>query len=66
MRLTKAQTGRLAETLGGDRLVRIIREDTHTCYLGERGARHGWGHGCGGCPACVLRAGGWREWRDAA
>jgi 7-cyano-7-deazaguanine synthase len=45
--------------------VDITLEDTHTCYAGERGVRHDWGHGCGACPACDLRARGWREW-DAA
>ena len=30
--------------------------------LGERGAQHDWGYGCGECPACALRAKGWREY----
>lgn len=62
MRLTKAETWALARTLGGETLVEIIVEDSHTCYLGERGARHAWGHGCGTCPACELRARGWETW----
>ncbi len=66
MRLTKAQTWALAHQLGGDALVGIIVEHSHTCYLGERGMRHPWGQGCGGCPACELRARGWEEWRAAA
>jgi 7-cyano-7-deazaguanine synthase len=65
MRLTKAQTWALAERLGGEPLVELIVEDSHTCYLGERGARHAWGYGCGGCPACELRVRGWVEWRAA-
>jgi 7-cyano-7-deazaguanine synthase len=48
--------------LGGTGLVDLIREHSHTCYLGERGARHEWGYGCGECPACSLRAKGWREY----
>jgi 7-cyano-7-deazaguanine synthase len=64
MKLTKAQTWALAKGLGGDRLVEITLEDTHTCYLGERPA-HDWGHGCGTCPACALRAQGWAEWTAA-
>ena len=40
-------------------LVELIVEHTHTCYLGERGQRHAWGHGCGQCPACTLRRQGW-------
>ena len=65
MRLTKADTWALAEALGGGPLVEIVRADSHTCYLGERGERRAWGYGCGTCPACELRAKGWAEW-DAA
>lgn len=65
MRLTKAQTWALAFGLGGQALVDITLEDTHTCYAGDRGVRHDWGHGCGVCPACDLRARGWREWEAA-
>ena len=63
MWLDKAQTWQLAHSLGGDALVELIVEHSHTCYLGERGARHGWGYGCGRCPACELRAAGWLRWR---
>jgi 7-cyano-7-deazaguanine synthase len=63
MWLDKAATWALAEELGGTSLVELIRSDTHTCYLGERGALHDWGHGCGHCPACELRAKGYREYR---
>ena len=66
MWLTKAQTWALAHELGDAELVEIIRAHTHTCYLGERGALHAWGYGCTTCPACVLRAKGWTEWRQAA
>ena len=66
MRLTKAQTWELAHELGGDPLVELIVEDSHTCYRGERGERHAWGYGCGHCPACELRAKGWAEWRGEA
>jgi 7-cyano-7-deazaguanine synthase len=59
MFLTKAQTWALTESLGGPALNELIIEKTHTCYLGERGALHPWGHGCGECPACKLRAAGW-------
>ena len=59
MWLDKADTWRLAHDLGGHALVDLIVEHTHTCYRGERGARHAWGHGCGTCPACELRRKGW-------
>jgi 7-cyano-7-deazaguanine synthase len=64
MFLDKAATWSLAESLGGDALVSLIQEHTHTCYLGERGMRHAWGHGCGHCPACMLRALGHARWRE--
>ena len=62
MWLDKASTWRLAHKLGGEGLVDLIRECSHTCYLGERGTRHVWGYGCGECPACALRARGWQEY----
>ncbi|NCT84245.1 MAG: 7-cyano-7-deazaguanine synthase QueC [Comamonadaceae bacterium] len=66
MFIDKAATWRLAESLGGAALVRLIVEQTHTCYLGERGALHPWGHGCGHCPACELRARGFERYRAGA
>lgn len=65
MWINKAQTWQLAEQLGGTDLVNLIRADTHTCYLGERGQLHAWGHGCGTCPACALRANGYQEYAAA-
>jgi 7-cyano-7-deazaguanine synthase len=62
MWIDKAATWRLAEELGGEALVRLIIEETHTCYLGDRGRRFEWGHGCGECPACKLRATGWENY----
>ncbi len=62
MWLDKAATWKLAHELGGAGLVDLIREHSHTCYLGERGAPHDGGYGCGKCPACVLREKGWREY----
>ncbi len=61
----KAQIWALAHELGGQPLVDLVVEDTHTCYLGDRTLRHDWGYGCGTCPACVLRAAGWARWQDA-
>jgi 7-cyano-7-deazaguanine synthase len=65
MSLNKAATWRLAEELGGAALVDLIVEETHTCYLGERGRLHDWGYGCGACPACELRARGWAQYKAA-
>jgi 7-cyano-7-deazaguanine synthase len=52
----------LAQELGGASLVELIREETHSCYNGERTRRHDWGYGCGGCPACELRRNGWEAY----
>jgi 7-cyano-7-deazaguanine synthase len=62
MKLTKAETWALAATLGGEPLVDLVLEETHTCYRGERGLRHDWGYGCGKCPACDLRQKGFEHW----
>ena len=58
MWIDKADTWALAHQLGGQSLVDLIIEHTHTCYLGDRVHRHAWGYGCGSCPACELRARG--------
>ena len=70
MWIDKAQTWQLAYDLGqsdhlqgGQQLVELIVEHTHTCYLGDRVHRHDWGYGCGTCPACDLRAKGWQHWK---
>lgn len=60
MWIDKAATWRLAHQVGGQDLVDLIVEHTHTCYLGDRTHRHSWGYGCGSCPACELRAKGYR------
>lgn len=58
MWLDKAATWHLAAEIGGDELIDLINEDSHTCYVGDRSLRHSWGYGCGKCPACLLRANG--------
>ena len=66
MWIDKAATWQLAHDLGakadanggGQALVDLVAEHTHTCYLGDRSLRHAWGYGCGTCPACELRAKG--------
>jgi 7-cyano-7-deazaguanine synthase len=63
MWIDKAATFALAEQLGGDPLIRLLVEETHTCYLGDRSHRHDWGYGCGTCPACRLRAEGFAKWK---
>jgi len=63
MWIDKATTFALAQDLGGDPLVDLLVEETHTCYLGDRSRRHDWGYGCGKCPACRLRAEGFARWK---
>jgi 7-cyano-7-deazaguanine synthase len=63
MWLSKADTWELAGKLGGEALVELMIEETHTCYRGERGKRHAWGYGCATCPACELRAKGFAQWQ---
>ncbi len=63
MWIDKAATFALAHALGGDALIRLVVEETHSCYLGDRSRRHAWGYGCGECPACKLRSEGWDKWR---
>jgi len=61
----KAATWQLAQALGGDALVNLLLEETHSCYVGDRATRHAWGYGCGQCPACELRARGWAQFMDS-
>src|ERR1700737_3761622 len=42
MWIDKAATWEMARALGGDALIDLIRKDTHTCYLGQRGTLHEW------------------------
>ncbi len=60
MWVDKAATWAMAERLG---VLDVVVGLTHTCYLGERRTLHEWGYGCGGCPACELRADGFRRWK---
>ena len=66
MWIDKAETWRMARRLGGEALVEIVREQTHTCYKGDRTQRADWGWGCGTCPACELRAQGYRRFEAQA
>lgn len=63
MWVDKAGTWGMARAIGGDALVELVKEETHTCYVGDRSTRHAWGYGCANCPACRLRAKGWLESR---
>jgi 7-cyano-7-deazaguanine synthase len=64
MWLDKAATWKLAHDLGGQLLVDLIVEHSHTCYMGSRDERHDWGYGCAACPACELRLKGFSQYRQ--
>ena len=66
MWIDKAATFALAHEIGGDPLIELLLDQTHTCYLGDRRHRHAWGFGCGECPACRLRADGYTKWKAAS
>lgn len=59
MWVDKSQTWKMAKDLGGQNLVDLIVEETHTCYRGERSEKYDWGYGCDNCPACELRKNGY-------
>ena len=62
MHLTKCDTWKLAENLGGNSFIDLIVENTATCYQGDRENRHDWGYGCNNCPACELRRDGYLKY----
>jgi 7-cyano-7-deazaguanine synthase len=66
MWIDKAATFALAHDIGGDAMIELLLDETHTCYLGDREHRHAWGYGCGECPACRLRADGYAKWKAAS
>lgn len=63
MRIDKAGTFAMAEEIGGKEFLDLVIEETHSCYMGDRSRRHEWGYGCGECPACKLRAGGFEKFK---
>ena len=66
MWIDKAATWNMSKQIGGEKLFQLIREHTHTCYLGNHTLKHSWGFGCGTCPACELRASGYRQFSEHA
>jgi 7-cyano-7-deazaguanine synthase len=62
MRIDKAETWALAESLGANKFVQLIIEETVTCYQGDRSRKHDWGFGCNACAACELRARGYERY----
>jgi 7-cyano-7-deazaguanine synthase len=60
---SKAEIFQLAYDL--EKLENVL-EYSHTCYEGVRAdsRNFSWGHGCGNCPACVLRKKGYEKWKE--
>ncbi|MEP7029389.1 MAG: 7-cyano-7-deazaguanine synthase QueC [Pseudolabrys sp.] len=65
MWIDKAATFAMAVEIGDQPFLDVIVEDTHSCYVGDRSNRHDWGYGCGGCPACQLRARGFAKFTSS-
>lgn len=62
MHLSKAQAWTLCEEIGGEALVSLVNEKTHSCYKGNHETKNVWGYGCSDCPACDIRARGWEQY----
>ena len=62
MWIDKSATWKMAEVLGGNQLLDLVRNDTHTCYMGDRIQLHEWGYGCNACPSCELRRVGYENY----
>jgi 7-cyano-7-deazaguanine synthase len=62
MDMDKADIWDFSYRLGGNSFQKIITEETHSCYIGDRLTLHSWGYGCDNCPACQLRKDGYNRW----
>lgn len=60
MHINKAQTFLLAAQCG---FLEEVIHNSHTCYNGDHVTFNEWGFGCGTCPACMIRAAGWDEFK---
>lgn len=58
MFIDKAATFALADKLGA---LDLVIDESHTCYEGDHDTVNEWGYGCGKCPACKIRAEGYRK-----
>jgi len=62
MDMNKSDIWDLSYNLGGEKFHKLLKFDTHTCYIGDRSNLNEWGYGCGICPACILRKNGYNKW----
>lgn len=61
MFLNKSQTWGLAWEMGFEAFEDVVAR-SRTCYVASD-QFHDWGHGCGECPACLLRKRGFYDWQ---
>jgi len=61
MHLTKGETFKMSEEEG---VLDMVIDESHTCYNGDHNTKNNWGYGCGECPACILRAQGWADYKE--
>ncbi len=66
MFLDKSQSWSLAYKLGHDKLVKLIIDETHSCYRGIRDHKYEWGYGCDNCFACNIRSTGWLNFSNSS
>lgn len=59
--LTKGETFKMSKDEG---VLDIVIDESHTCYNGNHNTKNRWGYGCAECPACILRAKGWEEYKE--
>lgn len=61
MHLTKGETFKMSKDEG---VLDMVIDESHTCYNGDHNSKNEWGYGCGECPACILRAQGWVDYKE--
>ncbi|WP_024954162.1 7-cyano-7-deazaguanine synthase QueC [Sulfurospirillum arcachonense] len=61
MHLSKGETFKMSENEG---ILDMVIDESHTCYNGDHNTKNEWGYGCGECPACILRAKGWEDYKE--
>ena len=64
MWIDKANTWKMAQEIGNEKLVEGIKKYTLVATRGDRSKFHEWGYGCGECPACELRSNGYKLWKE--
>ena len=61
--MSKAETWKMLEEFGGEKLVKFMAKHTHSCNMNNRTDWHEWGCGCGKCESCKVRKAGYEEFK---